>query len=61
MVKGGMLADVPITVGSLDPCFSCTERVEAVDVRKGEVRVFSQDELLRMWAEKKPRGEGGGR
>jgi Ni,Fe-hydrogenase III large subunit len=61
MVKGGMLADVPITVGSLDPCFSCTERVEAVDIRKGEVRVFSQDELLRMWAEKKPRGEGGGR
>jgi Ni,Fe-hydrogenase III large subunit len=59
MVKGGMLADVPITIGSLDPCFSCTERVEAVDVRKGEVRVFSQEELLRMWAEKQPRGEAG--
>jgi Ni,Fe-hydrogenase III large subunit/Ni,Fe-hydrogenase III component G len=59
MIKGGMLADVPITIGSLDPCFSCTERVEAVDVRKGTVRVFSHEELLRLWAEKGTRGEGG--
>jgi Ni,Fe-hydrogenase III large subunit len=58
MVKGGMLADVPITIGSLDPCFSCTERVEAVDLRQGEVRVFTQEELLRMWADK-GRGKAG--
>jgi Ni,Fe-hydrogenase III large subunit len=59
IVQRGMLADVPISVGSLDPCFSCTERVETVDVRKGEVRVYSHEELVRMWAERAPRGEAG--
>jgi Ni,Fe-hydrogenase III large subunit len=57
MVRGGAIADVPITVGSLDPCFSCTERVEAVDLRSGERRVYSQEDLLRMATHK---GAGGG-
>ena len=48
MVTGGMLADVPITIGSLDPCFSCTERVEAVDVTQGTVRVYTREELTGM-------------
>jgi Ni,Fe-hydrogenase III large subunit len=48
MVQGGAIADVPITVGSLDPCFSCTERVEAVDVRNGAVRVYTHDELINL-------------
>jgi Ni,Fe-hydrogenase III large subunit len=48
MIQGQMVADVPITLGSIDPCFSCTERLETVDVKTGAVRVFSQDELLRM-------------
>ncbi len=48
MVTGGMLADVPITIGSLDPCFSCTERVEAVDLTRGTVRVYTQEELVRL-------------
>jgi Ni,Fe-hydrogenase III large subunit/Ni,Fe-hydrogenase III component G len=48
MIQGQMVADMPITLGSIDPCFSCTERLETVDVRTGAVRVFSQDELLRM-------------
>jgi Ni,Fe-hydrogenase III large subunit len=26
MLIGGTLADVPITLGSIDPCFSCTDR-----------------------------------
>jgi len=59
MVQGGMLADVPITVGSLDPCFSCTERVEAVDVRSGAVRVYTHEELVRLRdAPKAAGGEG---
>jgi len=48
MVKGQNIADVPITLGSLDPCFSCTERVEALDVRTSELRVYTHDELLRL-------------
>jgi len=48
MLKGQNIADVPITLGSLDPCFSCTERVEALDVRTSELRVYTHDELLRL-------------
>jgi len=46
MITGQTIADVPITIGSLDPCFSCTERVETVDVRSAETRVYSQEELV---------------
>ncbi len=45
MVKGQSIADVPISIGSLDPCFSCTERMEVVDVRDGRVRVYSRAEV----------------
>jgi Ni,Fe-hydrogenase III large subunit len=48
MITGAAIADVPITLGSLDPCFSCTERVEAVDVRTRRVKVYTQAELLRI-------------
>jgi Ni,Fe-hydrogenase III large subunit len=48
MVTNNTIADVPITLGSLDPCFSCTERVEAVDVASGRVRVYSRADLLRI-------------
>lgn len=47
-VMQGTIADVPITLGSLDPCFSCTERMETVDRRTGEVRVYSHAEILEM-------------
>jgi len=59
MVTGGAIADVPITVGSIDPCFSCTERVEAVDVRSAETRIYSQEEMLQMWRDRAPRGGDG--
>jgi len=49
---------VPITLGSLDPCFSCTERVEAIDVNTRAVRVYSHKELMAM---SRRRGQGGGR
>ncbi|HVO12682.1 MAG TPA: NADH-quinone oxidoreductase subunit C [Vicinamibacteria bacterium] len=48
MVQGQTIADVPITLGSLDPCFSCTERVEAVDVRTRTVRVYEPAELREL-------------
>ncbi len=48
MIAGAAIADVPITLGSLDPCFSCTERVESVDVRTRAVKVYSQGDLLRL-------------
>jgi len=45
MVTGDTLADVPIGIGSIDPCFSCTERLEVVDASSGRVRIYSADEL----------------
>ncbi len=42
------VADVPITLGSLDPCFSCTERVEAVQVETGKRRVYTEQELIAL-------------
>jgi Ni,Fe-hydrogenase III large subunit len=57
MVAGANIADVPITLGSLDPCFSCTERLETVDRRTSEVRVYSRAELLEI---SKKKAHGGG-
>ena len=48
MIKGEQLADVPIGIGSYDPCFSCTERVEALDVNTGGIRIYSREELEEM-------------
>jgi Ni,Fe-hydrogenase III large subunit/Ni,Fe-hydrogenase III component G len=47
-VMHGTIADVPITLGSLDPCFSCTERLETIDRRTRTVRIYSHAELLEM-------------
>ena len=48
MIEGSDLADVPISIGSYDPCFSCTERVEAVDVNTHRVRIYTREELEEM-------------
>ncbi|MCJ7749900.1 MAG: Fe-S-binding domain-containing protein, partial [Armatimonadetes bacterium] len=53
MIKGETIADVPITLGSMDPCFSCTERVETVDVRTGRAAVLSKDDLDRLSRERR--------
>jgi Ni,Fe-hydrogenase III large subunit/Ni,Fe-hydrogenase III component G len=58
-VMHGTIADVPITLGSLDPCFSCTERMETVDRRTREVRVYTRAELLEMSRGNRPRGGAG--
>jgi len=49
MVTGEFIADVPIGLGSMDPCFSCTERLETVDLRSGAVRIWSRDELQKLY------------
>ncbi len=55
MIKDETIADVPITLGSMDPCFSCTERVETVDVRTGRQAMLSKEDLLRLSEEKSER------
>ncbi len=48
MFQGNSIADAPIILGSIDPCFSCTERMEAVDVKTKKVRVYSPEELRQL-------------
>ena len=48
MIREETIADVPITLGSMDPCFSCTERVETVDVRTGRQAILTKEDLLRL-------------
>ncbi len=48
MIKDQQLADMTISLGSIDPCFSCTDRLETIDLRTQAVRVWSQEELVKM-------------
>ena len=48
MIKDQQLADMTISLGSIDPCFSCTDRLETIDLRSGAHRVCSQEELLEL-------------
>ena len=38
MLRDQQLADAPITIASIDPCFSCTDRLVIVEVSGGKVR-----------------------
>lgn len=41
MIEGGYLADVPIVIAAIDPCFSCTDRMIRVqDSRSGQEKRF---------------------
>jgi Ni,Fe-hydrogenase III large subunit len=48
MLKGNFIADAPIIIGSIDPCFSCTERLEVVDTKTKKIRIYTRDELREM-------------
>jgi Ni,Fe-hydrogenase III large subunit len=42
MLKGVPLADAFLTIASIDPCFSCTERfIVLKDLRNNEVKTLS--------------------
>jgi Ni,Fe-hydrogenase III large subunit/Ni,Fe-hydrogenase III component G len=53
MIKDQQIADMTISLGSIDPCFSCTDRLETIDLRSGAVKVWSQEELVKLAREKK--------
>ena len=42
------IADIPIVIASIDPCFSCTDRVAIVDERIGETSIMTREELERL-------------
>ena len=46
MIEGGYLADVPIVIAAIDPCFSCTDRmVRVTDAASGQVQRFDWEGL----------------
>jgi NADH-quinone oxidoreductase subunit D len=45
MLVGENLADLPIVVMSIDPCFSCTDRVALIDVNSGRREVLDEQEF----------------
>ncbi|KUO39705.1 MAG: hypothetical protein AVW05_01425 [Hadesarchaea archaeon DG-33] len=47
MFVGGTVAEIPIVLASIDPCFACTDRVALVDSHTGKTRVLSFKELRR--------------
>ena len=51
MLVGGYIADVPIVLAGIDPCFACMDRVLIVDSRKEEKRVWDLNELRRYGKE----------
>ncbi len=61
MLEDQKLADAPITIGSIDPCFSCTERMMVTNVKSGKSRVLTRKEIeapRAPHAERHPRREG---
>jgi NADH-quinone oxidoreductase subunit D len=48
MLEGGYLADVPITIAAIDPCYSCTDR--AIAVQSGNRNDVMDWESLRKYS-----------
>ena len=44
-VVGGTIPDAAITLAAVDPCYCCTERMQAVDEKS---RIYSSKELIRL-------------
>jgi Ni,Fe-hydrogenase III large subunit len=53
MIKDRPLADMTIALGSIDPCFSCTDRLETIDIRSQAVQVWTPDDLQRLARERR--------
>lgn len=45
MLKGASIADASLIIGSIDPCFSCTERYEVIDLKTHSIKVYTAEEL----------------
>ncbi|MFX0087497.1 MAG: nickel-dependent hydrogenase large subunit [Candidatus Hodarchaeota archaeon] len=48
LLQGYSIADAPIIFGSIDPCFSCTDRLIVIkDIRKNKIKKLTFSELNR--------------
>jgi Ni,Fe-hydrogenase III large subunit len=53
MIRDQQIADMTISLGSIDPCFSCTDRLETIELGSRQIRTWSQKELLALSQGKK--------
>ncbi|TXT53814.1 MAG: Membrane-bound hydrogenase subunit alpha [Candidatus Thorarchaeota archaeon] len=57
-LRGGYIADAPITLAAIDPCFSCTDRVAIVDSKDESMELVTLDTLrvrANKWYAENPR------
>lgn len=47
MLVGGYIADIPIVLAGIDPCFSCTDRMAFINVNNDKQWTWSGEELRR--------------
>jgi formate hydrogenlyase subunit 5 len=52
MLRGNTISDAPLVVGSIDPCYSCTDRVTIVDVKKARSKTVAYEEMERYCRER---------
>ncbi len=48
IIRGGYVADIPAVLGSLDPCFSCTDRMVFLDTQNDRRWCWSLEEIKSM-------------
>ena len=53
MLQGNTVSDAPLIIGSLDPCYSCTDRVTLVDVKKRKAKTVAYKEFEQFGIERK--------
>jgi len=54
MIRGCYVADIPAVLASLDPCFSCTDRMAFIDVNRGSRWVWSINDIKAKGRLKRP-------
>ncbi|MCD6301735.1 MAG: NADH-quinone oxidoreductase subunit C [Staphylothermus sp.] len=47
MLKDAPLADAPLTIASIDPCFSCTDRLLVIDLKTGKAVKKTMEEIIK--------------
>ena len=52
MLRGNTIADAPLIVASLDPCYSCCDRMTLIDVKKRKSTTVPYDEMERYCRER---------
>jgi membrane-bound hydrogenase subunit alpha len=52
MLLGGYVADIPIVLAGIDPCFACMDRMAFVDTKKNKKWICTMQQLRRKYAKK---------